>query len=281
MLPAEAFVPMMALGSLLILAGFLMALLGNARRRGMAGAAMLAAVCLCGGLGAGPVASAQGVSVTTLPPSAANPPTSRSQGASDDRFSFQAWGLADTISNRGTATNLVARTGPAASPTCDGKLCFRAWGVDAADAISPVNSSAPVSFASFGVPGESAVPLPASAASGRVVRNSPMDVAVPSGVTPRGQVLVFWRENCSQCLQEKAWLLSAIRPLGWIVSDAPDADFRLVNTVKDTVMRERYRIDVVPQTVYVDAEGNEVSRFVGFEGPTNVTAALLKIRGGQ
>jgi hypothetical protein len=272
MLPAEAFGPMVVLGSMLVLAGLVLALWGNVRRRGMAGAAMLAVVCLSGGPGEAQDAKGPGVWVASQPKSQLKEKT-----FADGPISFQAWGLADTSLSLGTTrtTSPASRT----SPTSDsGKLCLKAWGVDGTDAGSVSHDQPPISFACFGADDDVA------ATETRTIRVSSvdrMDKAVPSGSpsTAQAQALVFWRDGCSDCLKEKSWLLTVIKPLGWNVSDSPDADFRLVDTRKDTVLRERYRIDVVPQTVYVDATGKEVSRIVGFDGPMNVTDTLLKIRG--
>lgn len=270
MLPAEAFGPLVAMGSILVLAGLLLALWGNVCRRGMAGAAMLAVVCLSGGLGEAQDASGRGVVVASPPKGPVKETT-----FGDGPISFQAWGLADTTLNLGTTrtTSPASRT----LPTSDGgKLCLKAWGVDRGDAGSVGHDQSPISFACFGADDDGAT---AATPAIRVSAADRMDKALPDAKPPGGQALYFWRENCSQCTKGKSWLLTAIKALGWNVSESPDADFRLVDTTKDAVLRERYRIEFVPQMVYVDGAGQEVSRIVGFEGPMNVTDMLLKIRG--
>lgn len=82
---------------------------------------------------------------------------------------------------------------------------------------------------------------------------------------PKPQVLVFVRAvGCSDCLKETKHLKENIEPLGWDVSADPDADFRIVDVLKEPRLAEKYAVSVVPTAIYVTETGRPVERQEGF-----------------
>jgi len=95
----------------------------------------------------------------------------------------------------------------------------------------------------------------------------------------KAQVLVFIRAvGCSDCDKERSYLEHKIKPLGWDVGSNPDADFRIVDVLKDPVLTQKYGVQVVPTAIYVTDAGREVERQEGFVS-RSWTLLLKKLQG--
>ena len=96
---------------------------------------------------------------------------------------------------------------------------------------------------------------------------------------PQPQCLVFVRSrNCSDCHKETTYIDRVLTPLGWTSGPETTADFRVIDVLTDTTLQQKYEVQVVPTTIYLDRRGREVMRFEGFTPARSLTEPLNKLR---
>ena len=93
------------------------------------------------------------------------------------------------------------------------------------------------------------------------------------------QALVFVMERgCSDCDRLLAYVRKELVPKGWIESDKPDADFRVIDIRKNPEIARLYGVEMVPTVVYTNRYGRIVDRRVGFQTGQQWVAPLLSCR---
>jgi len=93
------------------------------------------------------------------------------------------------------------------------------------------------------------------------------------------QALVFVMERgCSDCDRLLAYVRKELVPKGWIESDKPDADFRVIDIRKNPEAARLYGVEMVPTVVYTNRYGRIVDRRVGFQPGQQWVAPLLSCR---
>lgn len=101
---------------------------------------------------------------------------------------------------------------------------------------------------------------------------------------PAPRALVFIRSrNCSDCDKMLSWITKQVVPAGWVAIESPfatpaEADFQIIDVLKDTRLQTHYRVQAVPTVVYLDKQGQETARFEGFTPPRSLTEELNRLR---
>lgn len=84
-------------------------------------------------------------------------------------------------------------------------------------------------------------------------------------------VLDFWAEWCGPCRQMKPLFESLEKKYEGRVA------FKAVNVDEDKVLADKFGIEAIPTFVFLDKNGNEISRIVGMASEEELTNALNAI----
>lgn len=107
----------------------------------------------------------------------------------------------------------------------------------------------------------------------------PLTAGCQDVVTEGPQALVFVMERgCSDCDKLVSYVRKELVPKGWIESDKPDADFRIIDIRKNPEIARLYGVEMVPTVVYTNRYGRIVERRVGFQAGQQWVAPLLSCR---
>lgn len=155
------------------------------------------------------------------------------------------------------------------------------WAQDfeaAASRSGPPQSSAAIAVANNATVTTPADPMDWSAATTRPVIDL-LNAGCQDIASDHPQALVFLMERgCSDCERLDAYIKRELVPKGWIESDRPDADFRMVDIRKNPEIARLYGVEVVPTIVYLNRFGRIVDRRVGYTVGQSLTSPLLSCR---
>lgn len=90
--------------------------------------------------------------------------------------------------------------------------------------------------------------------------------------------LFFTAPWCGICATQKTFLEPKVKAAGLTMSEAPDADIRMINVERNRGLQAKYRVNDLPCLVYLDKSGNEVDRVTGFDRERLRTPTAEKLK---
>lgn len=113
-----------------------------------------------------------------------------------------------------------------------------------------------------------------AAAAGATQWYSYEDGMIASGSMHRPVILDFYADWCGPCIAMEEWTYPDPR----VVSEMTDFIAIKVDTQKRIDIESKYGIAYYPTVVFLDTEGREVSRHIGYLGPEEMVEEIKRSR---